>query len=63
MEAGRFASGSGTLSNHTIIPQYLDYLTKSFAGVRPTTCTSSSIAGTERPLSWRNKRSSCWAAG
>ncbi len=34
MEAGRFASGSGTLSNHTIIPQYLDYLTKSFAGVR-----------------------------
>ncbi|MGH7258048.1 MAG: phosphomannomutase/phosphoglucomutase [Nitrospiraceae bacterium] len=34
MEAGRFASGSGTLSNHTIIPQYLDYLKKNFAGVR-----------------------------
>ncbi len=34
MEAGKFVSGNGTLSSHPIIPDYLAYLKKSFAGVR-----------------------------
>lgn len=34
MEAGQFVSGKGTLSNHPIIPDYLAYIKKSFAGVR-----------------------------
>ncbi len=33
MEAGTFVSGAGTLSAHPIIPDYLAYLRKSFAGV------------------------------
>ncbi len=34
MEAGAFVSGSGTVSTHPIIPDYLAYLKQSFAGVR-----------------------------
>ncbi len=34
MEAGAFVSGSGTVSTHPIIPDYLAYLQQSFAGVR-----------------------------
>ncbi len=33
MEAGNFVSGRGTLSEHPIIPDYLAYLKKSFAGL------------------------------
>ena len=33
MEAGQFVSGQGTLSEHAIIPDYLAYIKKSFAGV------------------------------
>lgn len=33
MEAGQFVKGQGTLSEHAIIPDYLAYLKKSFAGV------------------------------
>jgi len=33
MEAGKFVSGHGTLSEHPIIPDYLAYLKKSFEGV------------------------------
>jgi phosphomannomutase/phosphoglucomutase len=33
MEAGRFLSGQGTLSSHPIVPDYLAYIKKSFAGV------------------------------
>src|SRR5574342_817373 len=33
MEAGVFTSGSGTRSEHTIIPDYLAYIKKSFNGV------------------------------
>lgn len=33
MEAGQFVKGKGTLSEHAIIPDYLAYLKKSFAGV------------------------------
>ncbi|MFO0706551.1 MAG: phosphomannomutase/phosphoglucomutase [Nitrospira sp.] len=33
MEKGQFVSGQGTLSEHPIIPDYLAYLKKSFAGV------------------------------
>lgn len=34
MEAGRFVSGSGRLSSHEIIPDYLQHLKHDFAGVR-----------------------------
>lgn len=34
MEEGKFASGTGTLASHPIVPDYLAYLKKSFAGVR-----------------------------
>jgi len=34
MEAGRFATGSGRLSSHPIIPDYLEHLKRSFADVR-----------------------------
>ncbi|HJR76509.1 MAG TPA: phosphomannomutase/phosphoglucomutase [Nitrospiraceae bacterium] len=34
MEGGMFATGQGRLSTHDIIPDYLAYLQKSFAGVR-----------------------------
>ena len=34
MEAGRFASGSGQLSSHPIIPDYLEYLKRSFPAVQ-----------------------------
>ncbi|MGQ0811812.1 MAG: phosphomannomutase/phosphoglucomutase [Nitrospiraceae bacterium] len=34
METEQFVSGSGKLSSHPIIPDYLAYLKKSFAGVR-----------------------------
>lgn len=33
MEAGHFVSGQGTLSEHPIIPDYLAYIKKSFAGL------------------------------
>jgi phosphomannomutase/phosphoglucomutase len=33
MEAGNFVSGRGTLSEHPIIPDYLAYIKKSFAGL------------------------------
>lgn len=33
MEAGTFVSGRGTLTEHPIIPDYLAYIKKSFAGV------------------------------
>ena len=33
MEAGNFVSGQGTLSEHPIIPEYLAYIRKSFAGL------------------------------
>ncbi|ALA59868.1 phosphomannomutase/phosphoglucomutase [Nitrospira moscoviensis] len=33
MEAGRFVSGSGRLSEHPIVPDYLAHIKKSFAGV------------------------------
>ena len=33
MESGQFVSGQGTLSEHAIIPDYLAYIKKSFAGV------------------------------
>ncbi|HEU4685021.1 MAG TPA: phosphomannomutase/phosphoglucomutase [Nitrospira sp.] len=33
METGSFPAGSGTLSRHPIIPDYLEYIKKSFAGV------------------------------
>ncbi len=33
METGRFVSGRGTLSEHPIIPDYLAYIKKSFAGL------------------------------
>jgi phosphomannomutase/phosphoglucomutase len=33
MERGSFVSGSGTLSQHPIIPDYLNYMKTSFAGV------------------------------
>ena len=33
MEAGKFVSGQGRLSEHPIIPDYLAYLKKSFSGV------------------------------
>ena len=33
MEQGQFVSGQGTLSEHPIIPDYLAYIKKSFAGV------------------------------
>ena len=33
MEAGKFTSGQGTLSEHPIIPDYLAYIKKSFSGV------------------------------
>lgn len=34
MEGGAFVSGQGTLSEHPIIPDYLAFIKKSFAGVR-----------------------------
>lgn len=34
MEAGRFSSGSGRLSSHPIIPDYLQHLNTVFSGVR-----------------------------
>ncbi|HJT21751.1 MAG TPA: phosphomannomutase/phosphoglucomutase [Nitrospira sp.] len=36
MERGSFVSGSGTLSQHPIIPDYLNYIRTSFAGVDAT---------------------------
>jgi phosphomannomutase/phosphoglucomutase len=36
MERGHFVSGSGTLSEHPIIPDYLNYIRTSFAGVDAT---------------------------
>lgn len=33
LEAGKYTSGQGRLSEHTIIPSYLDYLRTSFKGV------------------------------
>lgn len=33
MEGGKFVSGQGTLTEHPIIPDYLAYIRKSFAGV------------------------------
>lgn len=33
MESGQFVSGQGTLSEHAIIPDYLAYIKKSFAGI------------------------------
>ncbi|HEX5549325.1 MAG TPA: phosphomannomutase, partial [Nitrospira sp.] len=34
MEAGKFTSGQGTLSEHPIIPDYLAYIKKSFSDVK-----------------------------
>lgn len=34
MEQGRFVSGTGRLSEHPIIPDYLTYIKKSFSGVK-----------------------------
>lgn len=34
MEAGRFSSGAGTVTEHAIIPDYLAYIKKSFASVK-----------------------------
>jgi phosphomannomutase/phosphoglucomutase len=33
IEAGRFSSGSGTVADHPIVPDYMSYLKKSFASV------------------------------